>query len=272
MSGWRGHFGGPDLTITSISGSTIKAKTPNGTAVTVTTNASTKYTRAGQAVSHSALATGDSIDVRGTRQSDGSMLASQIEIELPHYAGSVTSVSGSTITVTDRQGSHVIHTNANTTFMRDGQKVSLSAITKGAQIAAEGTLNADKSMTAARVDIMVPHAGGMITAISGNTITVKDPRGTETIHVTGSTNYVQIQFGTNGPTQTNTSLSALKTGMWIMASGTKNSDGSLNAGQVRVFAGTPPMGGHFRDGPHHGGDFWGQSPTNGQSNSTQSSE
>jgi hypothetical protein len=77
-----------------------------------------------------------------------------------------------------------------------------------------------------------------VTAISGNTITIKQFNGTAgTIHVTGSTTF-RI-FGTDKAT-----LANLKVGMTIGAQGTKASDGSLDALSV--------SGGQFKlPGPGH---------------------
>gem|GEM_PF-745632 len=263
-----GMRGGPNLTISSVQASTIQAKTPNGTVVTITTTASTQYTREGQSVSRSALKAGDEIHVAGQRQSNGSITATRVDIELPHAGGTVAAVSNGTITVKDRQGSRVIHTSASTTFIQAGQKVSLSAITTGDVVMAEGTLNADGSLNAQSVMIMTPRAGGTITKIAGNAITVQTPRGTQTINVTGSTKYMQVQFGANGPTRTTTSLSALKTGMHIMATGTRNSDGSFTATEVDVMTGNPPAHGQFHGGWRQGGT-WGQPPAGTQTPGTQ---
>ncbi len=68
------------LTVTSVSGQTIIAKAPDGTSVTIHTTASTQYTRAGQAVTASAITVGTQIRVTGTTNSDGSITATQIAI------------------------------------------------------------------------------------------------------------------------------------------------------------------------------------------------
>ena len=248
------------LTVSSVSGQTITAKRPDGASVTVKVTANTKYTRAGKTVSLSAITSGEAINVRGTRNSDGSITATQVEIVLPHLGGQVTAISGSTITVRDRDGgTATIHTSSSTTVQRAGQSSSLSAIAVGAQINAEGTKNSDGSLNAEAITIILPRAGGQVKSVSGSTITVTDPRGasTTTINVTASTKYVTVTFGSNGPTQSASSLSAVKAGVFIHAEGTKNSDGSLTAEVVTIMP-TPPsgmpgpggLGDH--DGPRYG--------------------
>ncbi len=260
---------GSDLTVSAVSGQTITAKRPDGTSVTIKVSSSTTYTRAGKTVSLSAITSGETVHVMGQRNSDGSVTATRVDIELPHVGGQVSAVSGSTITVKDPQGtSHIIHTSASTTVQRAGASASLSDIVTGAQIGAEGTKNSDGSLNAETITIMLPHAGGQIKSVSGTDITVTDPRdasATTVIHVTASTRYVTVTLGSNGPTQSASSLSALKAGVFISAEGTKNSDGSLTAELVTIMPNQPaghagPTGGpggfggpgDFDGGPQNG--------------------
>jgi len=230
------------LTVSSVSGQTIIAKRPDGASVTVKVSSSTTYTRAGKTVSISAVTSGEAIDVRGTRNSDGSVSATRVDIVLPHVGGRVTAISGSTITITDHEGgTATIHTAASTTVQRADQSASVKDIAVGAQINAEGTRNSDGSLNAEAITIVLPRAGGQIKSVSGSTITVTDPRGTTTttITVTASTKYVTVTFGSNGPTQTASSFSALKSGVFINAEGTKTSDGSLTAAVVTILPNAP---------------------------------
>ena len=68
------------LTVSSVSGNTIVAKTASGSSVTVHTTASTQYTQAGKAVAASAITAGTRISVMGTHNSDGSITATSIDI------------------------------------------------------------------------------------------------------------------------------------------------------------------------------------------------
>ena len=68
------------LTVSSVNGSTIVAKAPDGSTVTIHTTASTQYTRAGQSVSASAITGGSRIHVTGTHNSDGSITATRIDV------------------------------------------------------------------------------------------------------------------------------------------------------------------------------------------------
>lgn len=68
------------LTVTSVNGGTIVAKTASGSTVTIHTTASTMYTQAGKKAAESALKAGDTIMVMGTHNSDGSITATSIDI------------------------------------------------------------------------------------------------------------------------------------------------------------------------------------------------
>ena len=85
LAGTPGAGAGPQgqcgtLTVTSVSGQTIVAKASNGSSVTIHTTASTQYMRAGQSASASAVTIGSQISVDGTRNSDGSITATRIDV------------------------------------------------------------------------------------------------------------------------------------------------------------------------------------------------
>jgi hypothetical protein len=68
------------LTVSSVSGNTIVAKSASGSSVTIHTTASTKYTQAGKTATASAIKVGSRINVMGTHNSDGSITATSIDI------------------------------------------------------------------------------------------------------------------------------------------------------------------------------------------------
>jgi hypothetical protein len=68
------------LTVSSVNGNTIVAKSSNGSSVTVNTTASTRLTQAGKTVTASAIKVGTRIHVMGTHNSDGSITATSIDI------------------------------------------------------------------------------------------------------------------------------------------------------------------------------------------------
>lgn len=68
------------LTVSGVSGQTITAKAADGSTATIHTSSSTKYTKNGQTASASAVTAGSQIHVEGTKNSDGSINATQIDV------------------------------------------------------------------------------------------------------------------------------------------------------------------------------------------------
>ncbi|GAC1613645.1 MAG: hypothetical protein NVS4B7_05230 [Ktedonobacteraceae bacterium] len=68
------------MTVSSVNGTTIVAKTSSGSSVIVHTTASTRYTQAGKAVAASTIKVGTQINIMGTHNSDGSITATSIDI------------------------------------------------------------------------------------------------------------------------------------------------------------------------------------------------
>ncbi len=68
------------LTVSSVNGNTIVAKSSNGSSVTIHSTASTRLTQAGKTVTASAIKVGTRIHVMGTHNSDGSITATSIDI------------------------------------------------------------------------------------------------------------------------------------------------------------------------------------------------
>ncbi|TMC92069.1 MAG: hypothetical protein E6J11_19380 [Chloroflexi bacterium] len=76
----RAHGPCEAMTVSSVNGNTIVAKTSSGSTVTIHTTASTRYTQASKTVAASAIKAGTRINVMGTHNSDGSITATSIDI------------------------------------------------------------------------------------------------------------------------------------------------------------------------------------------------
>jgi hypothetical protein len=102
-----GFCGGETGTVTKISGSTLTLRTLSGS-LTVTTSASTKYSREGRSVTIAAVKVGDVLQIRGARATSSTatspIAATAITIEIPTVMGRVQSVSGNTITLVTGDG------------------------------------------------------------------------------------------------------------------------------------------------------------------------
>jgi hypothetical protein len=81
-----------------------------------------------------------------------------------------------------------------------------------------------------------PTAGGRITALSGDTVTLQTRDGTSQVVTYASTTTFRTSSGTS-------TSSALKVGDFVAVNGTTNSDGSVSATSLMISANPPgPMG------------------------------
>lgn len=148
----------------------------------------------------------------------------------PAMAGTVTNVNGSTIKIKDFMGfTRTIHTSSSTTYTRGGQPASSSAVTNGANIAAQGTVDKDGTdLDANKVNVVLPRVAGTVQSVSGSSFVVQGPDGaTHKVTTTGSTTFRQ------GRNQT-ASLSDVKQGVRVVASGDRQSNGDLTATTVQI--------------------------------------
>jgi hypothetical protein len=150
--GFRGGHGFGGITITAISGSSISLETVDGWTRTITVDAGTTYSKSGDDITLGDLAVGDEIAFRQTREDDGTWTIDAIAVIPPHVGGEVTAVDGSTITVTRRDGtSATITVNGDTQFQVNDDNATLADVKVGMFLIAEGTENADGSLTATEV-------------------------------------------------------------------------------------------------------------------------
>jgi preprotein translocase subunit YajC len=214
--------------------------------VTYTLNSSTSYYK-GQATStFAALSPGERVGVQVSTA--GSTVASSVRILEPMLVGTVQSVSDTQIIVADQQGFwHTIDISSSTSYQKAGALISLSSIKVGDMVSASGTIASDHtSLNADSVTVMLPHLGGKVTAVSGDTITIARPDGsTGTITVNSATTYFSGS--------SSTSLAAVTVGSFVDAQGTATSTNALTAMTVHVMNGGPHGG--PRQGP--GGGFGG---------------
>jgi hypothetical protein len=142
----------------------------------------------------------------------------------------VTAISGSSVSLTTADGwTRTITVDSGTTYQKAGATAALTDLKVGDEIQFKETRETNGTFTIDAISVIPPHAGGTVSAISGSTITVTLPDGSSaTIKVTSTTTY---DVGGNASAK----LSDIKTGFAVMATGTRNSDGSLSATSVRAF-------------------------------------
>jgi len=187
--GGKGGPGGKGggLVVTAVNGGTITA-TGRAITETVQVSSTTVYTEAGSPASLSDVTVGSRIQARGTSSGTNSINATAIIIQLPTVNGVVTAVNGDSLTVT-RMGPRggrgprgvaattpgttgtttatapttttTVLVTSSTTYALGGRpaststatSASLSSITVGTRINAEGTLGSDGVLTARRIQI-----------------------------------------------------------------------------------------------------------------------
>lgn len=160
--GMMGDVGGGHgfgaTTITAISGSSVSLETEDGWKRTITITSDTALTKGGATIAQSDLKVGEEVRFQQARQTDGTFSITKLNVVLPHLGGTVTAVSGSTITVTERDGTTgTIKVTSSTTYevgMTSGK--ALSDVTVGMRVGAVGTLNPDGSLTATAVHAIDP--------------------------------------------------------------------------------------------------------------------
>jgi Domain of unknown function (DUF5666) len=139
-----GGCGGGTGTVTKISGSTLTLRTLNGT-LTVTTSASTKYSREGKQVNFAAITVGEVLQVRGARGTSKAaaspLAATAITIEIPTVMGRVQSVSGNTITLVTSNGQLEYVTTSSATVYQGARNATATnaSVKAGVFIVAQGT-------------------------------------------------------------------------------------------------------------------------------------
>ena len=256
--GFRGGFDGSTISITGISGTKLALQTDNGWTRTIDAAGAT-ITKDGATAALSDLKVGDRIVFRETRNDDGTFTINAIEVVQPAVAGTVASISGSTVTVTvGGGGTQKVVLTGSTTYEIGGQAATKDAVVAGARIVARGTLASDGTLTATSVEIAPAAAAGTVKEKSADsiTLTMRDDA-TIVVKVTSSTTY-QVD-GIASPT-----LADVKVGDVVIAGGSRNDDGSLTATVVRSQAagqlGGPGDGfdrGFGHDGMRGPGGGWG---------------
>lgn len=194
--GWKGTFASAKVSpfsyASSATGGVVTAVTPtsvtvqsrNGTSTTYTLTSTTTYSAGNASTTISSLVVGDRVQI-GTA-SGAPTTATSVTIELAELFGTVSSVNGNSINITDYQGftRNIIVGNA-TTYTQGGAAGTLSDVTVGSKILAQGTVDANgTSLDALLVEIGTAGQTGFIygsvTAVTSTSLTVLAKDGTST--------------------------------------------------------------------------------------------
>lgn len=133
-----GCIAGGGGVVTALTGTSITVSDPSGTTTTFAITASTTVTKDRVAASVADLALGDEVRVMPT--ASGSTTAASIAIVEPSVMGTVTAVSGDTITISGRNDtSATVVVSSATTYTKDSASATLADVTVGSSIFAEGS-------------------------------------------------------------------------------------------------------------------------------------
>ena len=147
--------------------------------------------------------------------------------------GTVTQVSGSTLTLRTLAGTVKVTTTSSTTYSREEHQVKLSAVKIGDVVSVRGqrtgtSPTATSPIAATEITIEVPSVTGRVQSVSGDTVTLVTGNGQlEYVTLSSSTAY-------HGLRGASAAMSSIKAGVYIVAQGTQVSLTTLNADDVQV--------------------------------------
>lgn len=171
--------------------------------------------------------------------------------------GTVTGISGGTITLRTLTGTLTVNTTSSTTYSKEGQKIALGDIKVDDVLQVRPVRPSGSStpsptppttITAQAINVVLPTFFGRVTSVSGPTIFIVTHDGQQAfVFTTSSTKYSM--------NRTSSSLSDVKAGDFITASGTQTDLKHLTADQVSISTNAFPGGGgpKFGGGPGFGG-------------------
>ena len=242
----RGSAGQVAIAITKIDGSKLSLQTTDGWTRTIDATGAT-ITKGGQTIAATALNVGDQINFREARQSDGTYKITTISVVVPTASGTVATVGSGSVTITEFDGSSKTLTlTGSTTYSEAGATVSKTALVAGVKISAQGTVDSAGNFTATAITIAPSSVQGTVASKTTSTIVVTTAAGkTATIDVSSSTKY--SVRGVSAPT-----LADVAVGDRLVAQGTLNADGSLNATTVQAAPNDQPGFGGRGFGRGHG--------------------
>jgi hypothetical protein len=270
-------------TVTSVSGSTITIKDPQGFSRTIVVGSATTYTQGGATSTIAAVIDGAKIVAQGTIDANGTSLdALSVDVgtsgQIDFTYGTVTAVTSSSVTVLAKDGTSTTFTYTTSTGVKALSDSSATLTTSDLAVGEHVGVSFDSSAATAAVtiDIQLAHVSGTVSAVSGDNITVQDHQNfTHLVLVGSATTYSQQGGGT-------ATLTSVTVGTRIRAEGVVDTNGTtLDALTVVICAPktttptprpTPqvPRGRHhhhggFGNGGNSGGGFGG---SNGVSTSS----
>ncbi len=148
--------------------------------------------------------------------------------------GTITAVTATTLTLRTEQGTETVTTTPATSYARERVTVSRAQLNVGEVVRVDGTPSGSAmsapgtgSVTATRVEVVLPVLAGRVASISGSTYTLIGPDGQLlTVTSTGSTRYYNAGSASTA--------AAVKVGTRVAAEGTQDSVTHLVADVIAV--------------------------------------
>jgi len=207
--------------VTAVVGNLITISGGQGFARTILVSAATTYTEGGAAATLANVTVGSDIIAVGTIDTNMTTLdATTVSIKSNGHAetihGLVTAVATGSFTLNRLNGTTTTFTvTSSTTFTEGSTVLTAAALVVGDS--ADVNVNSLAPKTALSVNILLATLSGPVTAVSGNTITIRGGKGFDrTIVVSDATTYTQ-----GGATAT---LANVTVGSFITAQGTVDSN------------------------------------------------
>ena len=236
--------------VTAIDGATLTIDTPHRGSITVQTGAQTRFrAKDNPQFSLADIEVGDALAARGRFTREGAF-AARIVILVPNELsdsarGKVTTVSGSTITIEDREENAVdVATSADTTFRVKGKpEASIDDIQAGMLLGAIGQFDAGGALVAKRVVAARPRGPkggpaevGRVAVVNGDEFTLSFPDGS-TLTVTTDASTLVITRSEDGVSLG--SPGDVKEGARVAVMGVPSEDGRSIAARVIIATGGP---------------------------------
>jgi hypothetical protein len=163
-------------TVTTVTSSSVTINRLNGASGTYTITPTTVITGGAAVMTAASLVAGDQVSI--VVNSSALTTAFKINIELAHLVGTVSAVSGTTVTIIAGQGfSRTVMVSLTTTYTKGGAPATLADVVVGVKIDAKGTIDTNGT-TLDAVSVAITVSGhsetirGVVTAVSSGSVTV----------------------------------------------------------------------------------------------------
>ncbi|MHB2028891.1 MAG: DUF5666 domain-containing protein [Acidimicrobiales bacterium] len=183
--------------VTAVSGDSITVANEQGFTHTIVVSSTTTFALEGSSATLANVVVGSRIHATGVIGTDGTTLDAMSVLINPYHQskssavtrGDVTAVTSTSLTVSGRDGVLTTFLVTPTTIFSEGRtQATFANVSVGEQVSV--LVSPSSPTTALRVSVMLSRVEGVVTAVSGDAITVKSHHGdVQTIAVSTSTTF-----------------------------------------------------------------------------------